>query len=256
MATFTWEDPTNTDCFEEYPNADLVYNFGNSYWYWQKTATEFIEVGYCWNEGMRIFIDNNYPQEGFAGFSLGDTIHLEYSYYDVTNQGADTTIYNRSKKRIYHGFGTVLTPIGQFDNCVMIKELRNNTVEYDIYKNSFSNRVATLIIYPPSVEPRYVIRYMTSEITEIVDSKESYIEPFNIYQTPDRSIFVESPKYFDANYAIYDTAGKLITVKNGNQFLEGNNEIKLQKTYPAGIYILVIENEQEQIYQSFKFLQP
>lgn len=167
-----WLSPSNMKYRNEFPEATLGYlNTRGTETYYQKTNSSLIKLGSISERARSSFVDER-PIINIGDFSYGDT--LTYSYIIAVEKEDKPIIYSKeiTETIIYAGYGTVVTPLDRYDDCILIKRLRtsdepiDHNIKYSFYKDNFSNLIAEYRHSPMNVEPPRTISYRIDRLTK------------------------------------------------------------------------------------------
>ncbi len=185
--------------------------------------------------------------------------------YDLANQKMNY-IYDSDMIKFLNAFF-------DFKHCGLGRGyfVNENTIEFNF--GSYDEPVSYEIIWDITLNKvKNLIKYGAKTI-DIKNNKILLCDPFgNLAQLDLGSISVKdeviknesylqfshnqltfySDKVFIGTSQVYDTTGKLISELGQQQFVIGNNTIRVNQTLPNGVYLLTIKNDNELI--SYKFI--
>lgn len=184
-------------------------------------------------------------------FSLGDTYEAEVAYDVIVNeQTISTTEYVEKISLV--GSGTVITPVGEFDNCVLIKkeethDNQENRSYYHFYKDNLSNRILTMGLVEDSISSlSWMLNFETLSTT-----KEQAILDIKVLNLGNQTLMIDTPSNMDLQFQLFDLSGRVIT--NFEQFLvEGENSIDISNLNLSGTFVLLIFDEKTGAFKSLK----
>lgn len=260
-----WVDAKELDFFEEFPDATIGYsrNHERGFFYNYQNGA-FREVGSMYAQfGFKRHYLNDTPVEAYDDFSYGETRTTSYLGAKVSLMNLDTFFYEITYELSYEGFGTVITPLDTFENCVMIKSIRtdstnytNDRTQYHFYKDSLSNVIAIYTINGKNVSPKRTIKYKINKLSEPIIRPKTMA--LRISRINKKAISINSPTEFNATVEIFDMSKKLL-ISQKRILSTGENMIETKKLpkhrkYTRS-YSLVITNSDTGAIRKMNFTQ-
>lgn len=234
-----------------FPEADFVIsnpwtnNFSTSIESFYKiTEGSIYKIGYV--NFTSSFIKYHYPKPSnlFAfPMTYQDSVTYEWSY-GIEDSGEFIEERSGSSLLIFNGTGTVLTPEGTYENCIMLTRFRFHedgqirSFRHSFYHNKLSQLVLEYWQYPNvSTTGGY---WFTKEI---VTSNSDINTSLNLEISYNQNqLLINAPNDIELNFQILDVNGRLI-----EQFeldvLSGKNIAHLDHLKTAGIYFVFVSDK-------------
>lgn len=258
---FVFEDPQSFDLIDSFPSStigakDLINNFYSAYY--EVDGSDLLYWGFTTetNDDTPFYVIYFDPVTIMEGpLSFGESFEDSYaynSYYDKEFSGNN----NGMRKTTFVGTGTVITPTGTFDNCIMTKvedvnDLNPPSIIYNFYKGTISNIVASYRENGVSTtgEPFKYFSYQTGNLnwTATKDLEELQAEIMLINNT---SLKIKSDKSFFGQLDLYTLDGKLIS-NHQLDIQQGDNFISMPQGI-NGLCIAMLTNLESKVFQSYK----
>jgi len=252
-----WVPAAELSYVDEFPNATIGYarDWGGEFFF-SNTNGIFQEVGFR-SSTSKVEYEAEGPLWACDNFSFNDIKVREFTSIRTSFVSGLTTTEDIRDELTFAGFGTVITPLGTYENCVMTKLVRtgttpnNNSIEYRFYKDNLSNFIASYAYSPVNIEPTRRISYKIEQLT--TDIKELPKPSLELERVAENSLFLKASKPMDRKIQIFDLAGQLM-LEESKSISIGSNEIKIDVLTPTNIYFLFIFDENSQSFQTIKFL--
>ena len=248
-------DPMELEYHNDFPEATLAYKqtFDREY-YLNIDNGKLKLIGYR-SPNFKITYENGFPIIGYDNFEYGDTENETYVRKNINLETLDTTIYNEVDEFVFAGFGTVITPIGTYENCVMTKLTRTSQqtpfIEYRFHKDRLANIIASHLRYTGgNTEPVHKIEYQISQNTTSVNDLD--VAGIEFKGPIENSILMNSMSEFDSRLQIIDVSGRII-MDEFYKVVIGKNEIGIDTLEPNNIYFLLITNKSSGLFQTYQF---
>lgn len=240
----------------DFPNATLGYkqSMGREFYY-KIEGGQFKRIG-SRSANYKNFYEAGNPTEGFNNFSFGDTETISYSRLNVNLQTMDTTLMEEVDVFTYAGYGTVITPEGTYENCIMTKQIRTTNsldyfIQYKFHKDNLSNHIASYRIYTGgNVEPARSVEYKREQTSS--STNELSNEILKVSGPFQNIIHLNSQNEMDAQISIIDVAGRTI-YNETMQIHLGTNHFEIPKLPESNIYILLVVDNKTGNFKAFKF---
>ncbi len=253
-------DPTTLTYHNDFPDATIAYL--------NTVQREFylkIENGMLHQLGIRSpsrisKYENGTPLLAADGFEYGEMLESNYDNVQIDPQDMSTIFtLSKSEELSFVGFGTVITPKGTFENCVMLR-LHNWTndilqqIQYSFYQDRLTNPILQYTTYPAgNTEPANSVEYQIEEktitkLSEVLPTKIQLSGPIA------NRIQVQSAygKQIDAQIQIIDVAGRVLWEHLQN-IEDGDNEILLDFELSQGNYFLLLVNREDGSFYTHRF---
>lgn len=253
-----WTAANELTYFDEFPDATLGFksNYDIERFYKVEDG-ELKNVGNIWPQfNYKSHYYNGTPVLAYADFSYGETSTTTYTNAKIDLTTLDTTFYQITDELSFDGFGTVITPIGTYENCVMTKFTRtgnsssiNEYTEYRFHKDRLSNVIAAYKLNGPNVEPSRFVWYKVNRIATSLTEPNTFV--LEIARTDKNTIYLNSTSVFDAKVQMVDVSGRLLLSQDKNIFI-GDNEIDISQFPSSNIYFLLITNAESGAFKTFK----
>jgi len=190
-----------------------------------------------------------------APFNYGDTIFHESQFVQIFNT-APQAPRQESTELTYSGWGTVMTPSGQIDNCIMVEKYNYDDQGFlgiygvTFFKDNLANRVATYSEI--DLQGSQVISFEWGEGFILSNTEESIDFNLGVTVTNDLSsnICLNSTKEMDVSMLFYDMKGQLISKSKAHIQKGGNDFSHLQ--LPTGQYFLQLIDHDTKNFKTFK----
>lgn len=249
--------PSELNYFDEFPEATLAYKQTMEREYYLNVENGNLQqIGYR-TPDYKIVFENGFPIIAYSDFEFSDEELNAYNNNLINLQTMDTTINSELDEFKFAGYGTVITPEGTYEDCVMTKLTRTSTgifdlVEYKFHKDKLANVIASYRRYTSgSVEPTRRVEYQTERST--VSVNELSEDVLTIIKSNDNTILVKTSTQIDARIQIFDISGQLITDQS-QQIFQGENEFNLDHLKENGVYVFLLIDKNTGSFRSLKFL--
>ncbi len=157
------------------------------------------------------------------------------------------------------GIGTVITPEGKYENCVLQKSstMSNGFVSsesFNFFKDKFSNQVATFSKTAVTIPNEFTksFTYQT-DIEELLSTvEENPLVEWKLYSDSSEIHILSDIDYQSVDLMLLNSSGVLLNTYHQN-IIRGENVIKVEDNVPLGQYILFVVDKETGNFKSFKF---
>lgn len=230
-------DPNTVSQFSDFPYATIVrqYNNESKYVFFEEDATSIKIIGEYYFEDNNgnpneIFIDyEEFDVIAMSPWSIGEFISTSVVNNYIEN-GVQTNFDFVFKSAEIVGNGTVTTPSGTFNNCLMIKVITEPgagrtsfpdpiiSIEYIFVKDRLNNQIAKYVETYNNYDFNDIdeVSFYYNDANPTINIEEVYNLDIEILSSNSESIQVKSGKAFEANIQFIDINGKLMQSQNIN----------------------------------------
>jgi len=251
-----WVSASELTYHDEFPSATIgfVATFEREF-YFEIIDSNFNQVGFRRPGSKMEFIESS-PILAYNDFSFGQTQTNNYSVARILDSNMDTTYTDVTDEFTFAGFGTVITPLGNYTNCIMTKLVRTssnptyNLNEYQFHKDKLSNVIAVYAHRPFNTEPPRRIEYRLDEVTSSIN--ELHLNNIQLKSIQQNSLTLNVSEDFNAMVKVFELGGKQI-LNMSKTFRSGDNEINIAKLTASNFYFLLVIDAKSGAFRTFKF---
>ena len=227
---------------DSFPEADTGY-FLSGYEYFLNEADDRLEIIGVHNASVKLEFLDNFPVVAYDDFTYGDENTISYrTQISFTDMSRDTMMSNYTDAHSFVGLGEVTTPVGRYENCVMIRFSRSidditTYVQYAIYKDKLTNLIADFSYDPREVDDIDFIWQVDNEQLTGITEEETL--DFQVY-TPSRgTLAVATDTSIDACITLLDLGGQKLIEKSA-PLHPGTNLINIPTSLVPGQYYVLL----------------
>lgn len=243
--------------FEEFPNADLGRISGALEFYFDVQDDVILVDGLYANENVVLTYPGGYHLAYAYGYNEAKTRDLQIVTYNNATDDTLSIVPITSTLEIV-GQGTVITPEGSYDNCILQKRTRTADGEivfeaWAFYKDNFENQLATLNrSVNANGQDNYSFTYQT-QLDELLPSGiEDQLLDWEIYSDGSQLHITTDRSYEFIDFQVLDMSGRQI-VKYNQPLDYGENVVGLDQLVNTGQYVLFVLDKEGRRFNSFKF---
>jgi hypothetical protein len=203
-------------------------------------------------------IEEGEQVECINNFAFGDIIVSDYISKVKKLNGSyeynDTILDSIT----YAGFGTVITPEGVFDNCIMTKLIRRisgeiHRLEIFFHKDKLSNVVARYRHLPINTEPPITMYYGIDVFNTSSTYNTEIKNQFELVHSQNLT-YLKSNNQFNGRIQIFGINGQLVDDQSYNLAI-GLNLLDTQKIQAQhGIFHIIVTDIDYGVFKTFKII--
>jgi len=252
-----WVEASDLTYHDEFPIANIGYKASFDREFYFRTSTDsFQQIGFR-RPSYKIEYSSGFPVLAYDEFSFGDTKIFNYTASTINNLNTVTNTYEVSDEFTFAGFGTVITPMGTYENCIMTKLIRTssrsskNLNEYQFHKGRLSNVIAQYSHFPNGVEPPKRIEYRIDKLsTSTNDVEEANVKLLSV---EGNSLVLSVSDEISATLQIFESNGRQVLSESRN-LRGGNNEIDISQIVHPNVYFLLVIDTKSGAFQTLEFV--
>lgn len=241
---------------EFFPTANIGRTTNLSESYFEVRDEGLYQIGFAIGQQIIQLSEVGIPI-GFI-YDLNDPRETIYDLITINNLIGDTTVQSQILNvSELIGIGTVITPEGKYENCLLQKSttISNGSIGsevFNFYKDQFSNEIASYRKTAGTTEEFFLGFSFQTNIDELLGLKDENpvfdwkINSFN------NEIHIHSDiEYSNLDFHLYTPSGQLLN-KFNQGVTSGKNVLKLQGNIPFGHYVLLVIDKDSGKFKSFK----
>ena len=258
-----FEDPQTFTLIDSFSNANLgrVNQFGNStrYYFYQIDGNNLFYGGFSTttNGGSPLLIIFTDPiREMQCPMSFESSFEDTYTYSSYLN-GNYIGEQTGSRTTSYVGTGSITTPNGTFEDCIMLKiedenDLNPTSLSYMFYKDNLSNLIATYVEQGVTADGDIQKRfsYRVGMLNSIKSQNLSTLDA-ELLLLSGNQLQLSITESISGSIDIYSVAGQKLSTQSVN-FDAGKHIIPI-KNKGNGIYFAVLTDNKSKKFLSYKF---
>ncbi len=227
-----------------FPLADIAKTVNGFEFYYEFRDEGIYQIGFDAIQQIIQFSTIGSPV-GFV-YGLNEPRETLYDLITINNISGDTTAQNdilNISELI--GIGTVITPEGKYENCVLQKNstMSNGFVSsesFNFFKDKFSNQIATFsktaVTIPNEFTKSFTYQTDIEELLSTVEKNPLF--EWKLYSHSNQIHIISNKNYQSVDLMLLNSSGDLLNKFHQN-IIRGENVIKVKDNVPLGQFYLL-----------------